>query len=125
MTTQDELKQQILEAVNSFQETQFAITCESIAVDCHADTLVITLRGATSPAEKDIARDNWPRELLETFYDKLFDVIKPVLESKIQEILRRRIRRSRMKIDPESGAGVILLTFAGDACSEDPSGALP
>jgi uncharacterized protein YbcI len=102
-----------------------AVTCESIAVDCHADTLVITLRGATSPAEKHIARDRSARELLEKFYDKLFDVIKPVLDSKIQEIPGRRVRRSRMNVDPESGAGVILLTLAGEACPEDQPGALP
>jgi len=42
-------------------------------------------------------------------------VIKPILEAKIQEILGRQVRRSRMNIDPESGAGVILLTLAGEA----------
>ena len=119
MTKQDQLKQQIVEAVSSFQRTQLAVTCKSITVDFHADTLVITLCGATSPAERDFARDRRTRELLEKFYDELFDVIKPILEARIQEILGRQVRRSRMKIDSESGAGVILLTFAGEACVEE------
>ena len=118
MNQHDQLKQQIIEAVSSFQETQLAVTCKSIVVDLHADTLVVTLCGATSPAERDFARDRKARELLERFYGELFDVIKPILEAKIQEILRRQVRRSRLNIDPESGAGVILLTFAGEACTD-------
>lgn len=115
---QDRLKQQIVQAVSSFQRTQLAVTCDSIAVDFHNDNLVVTLRGATCPAERDFARDKKARELLERFYGELFDVIKPILEAKIQEILGRQIRRSRLNIDPESGAGVILLTFAGEVCNE-------
>ncbi len=120
MNGQDRLKQQIIEAVGSFQEAQLAVTCESIVVDFHSDNLVVTLRGATCPAERDYARDKRARELLERFYSELFDVIKPILEAKIQEILGRKVRRSRLNIDPESGAGVILLTFAGEACLDEP-----
>ena len=119
MNEQEQLKQQIVQAVSSFQRTQLAVTCKSITVDLHPDTLVVTLCGATSPAERDFARDRRARELLEKLYDELFDVIKPILEAKIQEILGRQVRRSRMNIDPESGAGVILLTFAGEACLDE------
>jgi uncharacterized protein YbcI len=119
MNKQDELKQQILEAVSNFQRTQLAVTCKSLTVDLHPDTLVVTLCGATTPAERDFARDRRARELLEKLYDELFDVIKPILEAKIQEILGRQVRRSRMNIDPESGAGVILITFAGEACVDE------
>jgi uncharacterized protein YbcI len=119
VTKQDELKRQIVEAVSSFQRTQLAVTCESITVDFHPHTLVVTLCGVTCPAERDFARDRNARELLEKFYDELFDVIKPILEAKIQEILGRQVRRSRMNIDPESGAGVILLSFAGEACVDE------
>ena len=119
MTKEDQLKRQIIKAVSSFQMTQLSVTCNSLTVDLHADTLVVTLCGATSLAERDFARDRRARELLEKFYHELFDVIKPILEAKIQEILGRQVRRSRMNIDPESGAGVILLTFAGEACAEE------
>jgi uncharacterized protein YbcI len=112
---QDRLKQQIVEAVTSFQKSQMSVNCESIAVDFHPDTLVVTLCGATCPAERDCARERRSRELLEKFYRELFHVIKPILESKIQEILGRRVRRSRLDIDPESGDGVVLLTLASEA----------
>ena len=124
MDTQNDLKQQVREAVSSFQSTQLAVTCESIEVDCHADTLVVTLRGATSPVERDLARDKSARKLLETFYSELFDAIKPDLEAKIQEIIGWQVQRSRLNIDPESGAGVILFAFVGKACVEGQPGAL-
>ena len=95
-----------------------AVTCESITVDLHADTVVITLRGVTSPAEKDLARDREARELLERFYGELFDVIKPILEAKIRETLGRHVRRSKLNMDSASGAGVILLTMAGEQSTE-------
>ena len=120
MNQHDRLKQQIVEAVSSFQETQLAVSCNSIVVDLHADTLVVTLCGATSPAERDFARDRKARDLLEKFYGDLFDVIKPILEAKMQDILGRQVRRSKLNVDPESGTGVILLTFGGKANPEKP-----
>ena len=118
MDKQDRLKQQIIEAVSSFQEDQLAVACESITIDFHPDTLVVTLSGATCPAEREYAQDRNARELLERFYGELFEVIKPILEGKIQEILGRKVRRSKLNIDPCFGAGVILLTLAREACLE-------
>jgi len=116
MDEQDQLRQQITEAVSDFQKAQMAVSCESVAVDFHDETLVVTLTGTTSPAERNYARDPRARELLERFYHQLFEVIKPILEAKIQEITRRQVRRSQLNIDPESGTGVILVTLTGECC---------
>ena len=118
MNKQERLKQQIVEAVSSFQEDQLAVTCESITVDFHPDNLVVTLSGATCQAEMEYAQSKEARELLEMFYDELFEIIKPILEGKIQKILGRKVRRSRLNIDPGSGAGVILITLINEACLE-------
>jgi len=114
MGEQEKLSRQITAVVSDFQKTQMAVSCESIAVDLHDDLLVVTLCGATSPAERDYARDRQAREVLVKFYHHLFDVTKPILEAKIQEIIRRQVRRSQLSVDPESGTGVILLTLAGE-----------
>jgi len=119
MNKRDQLKQQIVEAVSSFQKDQLAVVCESITVDCHPDNLVVTLSGATCQAERVYAQDREARELLERFYNELFEVIKPILEGKIQDILGRKVRRSKLNIDPGSGAGVILLALASNACLEE------
>ena len=119
MNGQNRLEQQIIEAVSSFQKDQMAVTCESITVNFHTDTIVVTLDGASCPAEKDYAQDRESRELLERFYGELFDVIKPTLEARVQEILGRQIRQSRLNIYPQSGAGVIVLTLASEACLKE------
>ena len=119
MNPEHRLKQQLVEAVNTFQKRQLAVSCESIEVDLHSGTLVVTLYGATCPAEKDYARNIEARELLEKFYGELFGVIRPILEAKIQQILGQRVERSKFSIDPASGAGVILLTLIGEARSEE------
>ena len=119
MNEQNQLKQQIIEAVSSFQKDQMAVTCESITVNFHTDTIVVTLDGASCPAEKDYAQDREARELLERFYGELFDVIKPILEARVQEILGRQIRQSRLNIYPQSGAGVIVLALASEACLKE------
>jgi len=116
MNGQSQLKRQIVEAVSSFQRDQMAVICESITVNFHTDTIVVTLDGVTCPAEKDYAQNREARELLERFYGELFDVIKPILETRVQEILGRQIRQSRLNIYPESGAGVIVLALASEAC---------
>ncbi|MDP6546951.1 MAG: Na-translocating system protein MpsC family protein [Phycisphaerae bacterium] len=118
MNKQDQLKQQIVEAVSRFQKDQLAVTCESLTVDFHPDNLVVTLSGATCPAEREYAQDRNARELLERFYNELFTVIKPILEGQIQEILGRKVRRSRLSIDPCSGVGVILLALTSKTCPE-------
>ena len=118
MNKQDQLKQQIAEAVSRFQEDQLAVVCESITVDFHPDNLVVTLSDGTCQAEREYARDREAGELLERFYNELFEVVKPILEGKIQDILGRQVRRSRLSIDPCSGAGVILLALAGETCLE-------
>ena len=119
MNGQNRLKQQIVEAVSNFQKDQMAVTCESMSVNFHTDAIVVILDGVTCPAEKDYAQSREARELLERFYGELFDVIKPTLEARVQEILGRQIRRSRLSIDPESGAGVIVLTLASEACLKE------
>ena len=119
MNGQNRLKQQIVEAVSSFQRDQMAVTCESITVNFHTDTIVVTLDGASCPAEKDYAQNREARELLERFYGELFDVIKPILEARVQEILGRQIRQSRLNIYPQSGAGVIVLALASEACLKE------
>jgi hypothetical protein len=55
---------------------------------------------------------------LERFYHQLFEVIKPILETRIQEITQRQVRRSRLDIDPESGTGVILAMLTGERCPD-------
>ena len=112
-TEEQEIHRRIAEAVTAFQQSQISGAQCSINVSMQSDAVVITLRGVMSPAEKNYAKDRKARRLLERFYEELFDTTRPMLETSVQEILGQRVKRSRFAVDPESGDGVIVVTFAG------------
>jgi len=118
MNEQNRLKQQVAEAVMSVQKDQLAVTCESITVDFHSNDLVVTLSGATCPAERHCAQDKDAQDLLARLYRELFDVVRPVLEGRIRDILGREVLRSALNIDTKSGSGAIVFTLAAEACCE-------
>lgn len=114
MDTQESLKQRVVEAVVKFEKDQMSVTPESVSVDFHPNAVVVTLQGATCPAEKQYARNKQARALLEGFYSQVFDATKPILEASIEDILGHRVERSRLSVDPESGDGVILIMFTDE-----------
>ena len=122
MATQERLQQQVVETVTRFQNDQMSVTPELVSVDFHPRCVVVTLQGATCPAEKNYARDRQGRELLGRFYNELFNATKPILEASITEILGRTVQQSSLSIDPESGNGVILFTFICGSPQEESSG---
>jgi len=112
MDKQERLKQQVMDAVGTFQRNQMLVSPESVSVDFHSHSVVVTLQGASCPAERDYARERRGREMLGRFYEELFNATKLTLEMAITEILGRPIRRSKLTVDAESGDGVILFALA-------------
>lgn len=112
MKSQEELAQRVIDAVTRFERDQMSITPADVSVDLHPGSLVVTFRGATSPAERDRARDVQARERLERFHREVFDQVKPALETAIQDILGRTVVRSSYNLDVASGDGVILFSLA-------------
>ena len=112
MDTQERLKERVVEAVSAFQRDQMSVSPESVSVDFHSHCVVVTLQGASCPAERDYARERRGREMLGRFYEELFNATKPALELAIAEILGRPVQRSRFTVDSESGDGIILFTLA-------------
>ena len=112
MSAHEELRRRVAEAVTRFENDQMSVRPESVSVDIHARSLVVSFEGAACPAEKHYARDRQAGELLQRFYDGAFEAAKPILESAIQEILRARVDRSKLIVIPETGDGVIVFMFA-------------
>ena len=118
MSKQQSLKHQLTEAVVKFQKEQMSISADRVWADLHPDSLVVTILGATCPAEQDYAKDAKARELLERLYNNLFATSKRILEVAIEEILGRTIEHAKLSVDPESGDHVILFTLAGESCRQ-------
>ncbi len=52
MSRRDEwLKQHIVEIITSFEREQMSVVPESVSLDLHAQSLVVTFRGAACPAD--------------------------------------------------------------------------
>ena len=119
MDEQERLRHRIAEAVTRFHKEHMAITAELVSIDLHSQSLVVTLRDATCPAEKAFARDKKARELLEKCYIEVFGAVRTLLEAAVENALGRKVLRSMLSIDPESGEGVILFSLAAEDKSQD------
>jgi len=115
MEKRDRLAQKIVRVISDFERKQMSLTPESISVSLEPDTLIVTLKGLTSPAERQLVRAGGSRELLEKFYAEVFASTRASLEAAVEEILCQRVERSRLSLDSESGDGVIL--FRLQPCS--------
>jgi len=111
MRTEDDLKRRIVQAVLRFEKEQFGASPESVAVDLSPQAVVVTLRGACAPAERQYAGSGHGRALLKRLYQELFDAVRKDLEALIAQLLGVSVRLSQLTIDPASGDGVILFAL--------------
>ncbi|MCE5328072.1 MAG: DUF2294 domain-containing protein [Planctomycetaceae bacterium] len=115
MNEQEQMQSCVIEVVTRFENRSMAITPEAVTVNLSEPYLIVTLRGAICEAERRYAQERSSRELLEKLYTDVFDAAKSELEGAIADILRRRVQRSRITIDPMLGDAI--LTFVTEAVS--------
>jgi len=118
MNEMERLQREVAEAVMRFHVDLLAITPLGMSVDMHGHSLVVTLEGVSSPAEKELARDGRARELLEKFHRGVFDAARASLDAAVERIVGRRVERSRLSVDPQTGDSVILFVLDNDAQRE-------
>ena len=68
-------------------------------------------RGIISAAEKSCADDKRVWELMQRYYHAIFNVIKPVIENEIGQIVGEDVNKTTLSVDTETGKGVLLFTF--------------
>jgi len=113
MNRQSELQTRIGDVVASFGRDQMGAALELVSVSLRPDTLLITLRSVTSPAEKNLAKEERGRALLANLYSRAFDSVKQVLEAHIEEILGRPVAGAAITVEPESGNGIMSFRLIG------------
>ena len=112
MDSQATLQARIADVVTAFGKSQMSAALERVSVSLQPDTLVITLSSVTSPAEKDLAREERGRTLLANLYSRVFDSVKQDLELHVEEILGRAVTGASITVEPESGNGIMSFTLA-------------
>jgi len=114
MKKEKSLKQQLRNAAAAFVGEYLRVTPKSILVDLHAADVVITLQGIVPPVEKDFAHgDVERRALLERCYGDAFDAAKTDFANTLETIMDRAVESSMLRIDLESGSGVMIVSLAG------------
>jgi uncharacterized protein YbcI len=111
MDESDKLAQRIVEIISTFEKRQMSVSPVAVAVTLAPESIVVTLQGITSPAERDYARDREGKRLLDRFYEEVFEVSRPVFETAVADVLGCSIERSKLTVDAESGSAVILISL--------------
>ena len=107
-----QLKQQVEEAVTTFACDYMGVKPKSVVADVHSCSIVATLQGIIPPVERDYAKGQESRELIEKCYNNVFDVSKKVFEKSLEDMLGKVIQSSMLRVNPESGDGVMLFNLA-------------
>jgi uncharacterized protein YbcI len=113
MEEDNNLKQQVEEAVATFAYDFMGVTPKSVVVDIHSNSVLATLQGIIPPAEKDYVQGQPERRvLLEKCYNNVFDAAKKAFEVALENILGQIIQGSMLRVNPESGDGVMIFSLA-------------
>lgn len=98
------IAQQIARAASAFEKRRTGHGPKSVTVVLNEDTLVITLRGALSPAETAVAKSPAGAAQMQEFHQQLFANSADVLRQEIKRITGVEVREARVAIETKTGA---------------------
>jgi uncharacterized protein YbcI len=100
------MARQLAEAAHVFQQQRTGHAPRAVTVVLSADTLVVTLHGALSPAEKVLAQRPDGAAKLQEFHRQLFANSCEPLRQEIKKITGVDVREATSEIEPATGAVV-------------------
>ena len=104
------MAQQIAAAASAFQEKQTGHAPRSVTVVLSDETLVITLHGALSEAERAITRNPAGASKVQEFHRQLFSNSVGPLRDEIKRITGVDVREAAAEIEPASGSIIHAFT---------------
>ena len=96
--------QQIAQVAIAFEQQRTGHRPQSVTVVLSEDTLVITLRGALSPAEKAMAESPEGAARMQEFHRQLFTNSADSLREEIKNITGVKVREATAEIETTTGA---------------------
>ena len=102
--------QQIAEAAIAFERKRTGHTPQSVTVVMSDNTLMITLHGALSPAEKALAKSPAGAAKVQEFHRQLFTNSADALRQEIKRITGVEVREATAEVEPSSGTIVQAFT---------------
>lgn len=104
------MAQQVAVAASAFQQHRTGIAPKAVTVVLSNDTLVITLHGALSPAEKSLASSPAGALEVQDFHRKLFASSAEPLRKEIKRITGVDVREAAAEVEPATGTVVQVFT---------------
>jgi uncharacterized protein YbcI len=104
------MAQQIAKAAIAFEEGRTGHTPKSVTVVMSDNTLMITLHGALSPAEKALAKSPAGAAQVQDFHRQLFTSAAHSLREEIKRITGVEVREATAEIEPTTGTVVQAFT---------------
>jgi len=104
------MAQQIGRAAIAFEQQRTGHGPKSVTVVLSEDTLVITLHGALSPAERALARSPAGAAQVEQFHRELFATASHALRQEIKRITGVDVREAAAEVEPTKAAVVKVFT---------------
>jgi uncharacterized protein YbcI len=104
------MAQQLAQAASAFERQRTGHAPKSVTVVLSEDTLVITLRGALSPAEKAVAKSPAGAAQMQEFHRQLFSNSVQLLRQEIKRITGVEVREATA--DVETTTGAVMQMFA-------------
>src|SRR5512135_2228431 len=102
--------QQIARAALAFQQQRTGHKPKSVAVVLSGETLLITLHGALSPAEKALAQSPEGAAKVQDFHRQLFNNSAITLRQEIKRITGVEVREATAEVETTTGTVVQVFT---------------
>jgi len=102
--------QQLARAASAFEHQRTGHAPRSVTVVLSEDTLVITLHGALSPAEKALASSPAGAAQMQEFHRQLFANASDPLRQEIKRITGVEVRESAAEVETTTGVVVKVFT---------------
>jgi len=115
---------QLARAACSFERQRTGHPCDSVAVVLAADTLAVTLHGALSAAERDLAGTDAGAALVREFHRALFAGACGPLRQEVERITGTAVREASAEVQGATGT-VLVFLLAGGVAAENWSGVPP
>jgi uncharacterized protein YbcI len=104
------MAQQVAEAAAAFEERRTGHEPKSVTVVLGEETLVITLHGALSPAEKALAQTAEGAVQVQEFHRQLFNDSADWMRQEIKRITGVDVREAKAEIETTTGTVVQVFT---------------
>ena len=104
------MAQQVARAAGAFQQQCTGHMPKSVNAVLNEDTLVVTLHGALTPAEKALAQSPAGAAQVQEFHRQLFNDSCASLRQEIEKITGVEVREATAEIEMRNGSVVQVLT---------------